>query len=84
MYRGLLKTLTYIYQFVTLGRDRLSAAELNDMAAAANTMAGKAPGILDAEDGTDAKTNKLDRAQAEIVEGHIEEMVAWITRLEII
>lgn len=84
MYRGLLKTLTYIYQFVTLGRDQLSAAELNDMAAAANTMAGKAPGILDAEDGTDAKTNKLDLAQAEIVEGHIEEMVAWITHLEII
>ena len=84
MHKGLLRTLTYMYQFITLGRGTLTGAQLTDMAAAASTMAGTAPQILEPGEGENAEACRLDLAQAEIVEGHIEEMVSWITHLEIV
>ena len=84
MYRGLLKTLTYMYQFITLGRGRLTVTELEGMAAAAGTMTGRAPEVLDPEDGDDLRENKITLEQAHIVEQHIEEMVVWITHQEIV
>lgn len=84
MHRGLIKALAYMYQFITLGRGKLSSAELQDGAAWADTMVRHAPEVLDAEQGDDPKNIQLDLAQAEIVEGHIEEMVAWLQHLEIV
>ena len=83
MYKGLLRTLTYMYQFITLGRGRLTIPEIEGMAAAASTMTGRAPEVLDPEDGGSLQENKLTLEQAQIVDQHIEEMVVWITHQEI-
>lgn len=84
MYKGLLRTLTYMYQFVTLGRERMTHAEMQGIAEAADTMAVKAPEILDPEDGGSLEQNKRDLEQALLVDQHIEEMVDWLIRLEIV
>lgn len=84
MYKGLLKTLTYMYRFITLGRGALSAEELSQGAAWAGTMVKTAPEVIEPDPGDKPEEIKLDLAQAEIVEGHIEEMVAWLQHLEIV
>ena len=84
MYKGLLRTLTYMYQFITLGRGTLTIPEMEGMAATAGTLTGRAPEVLDPEDGGSLQENKLTLEQAQIVDQHIEEMVVWITHQEII
>jgi hypothetical protein len=84
MYKGLLRTLTYMYQFITLGRGTLSQEELASGANWASTMVRTAPQVLEPETGDKPEEIKLDLAQAEIVEQHIEEMVVWMTHLEIV
>lgn len=84
MYKGLLKTLTYMYQYITLGRDQLRPDQVNAIAAGGRAMVETAPQVLEPEDGDDANKNRLDLTQAEIVEQHIEEMVVWMTHLEIV
>lgn len=84
MYKGLLKTLTYMYQFVTLGRDQLRPDQVNSIAASGRVLVETAPQVLEPDDGDDTSKNRLDLTQAEIVEQHIEEMVVWITHLEIV
>ena len=84
MYRGLLKTLAYLYQYVTLGRDQLQPDQMNSIAATGRALVDTAPQVLEPDEGDDPNTNRLDLSQAEIVEQHIEEMVVWITHLEIV
>ena len=84
MYKGLLRTLAYMYQFISLGRGKLTAQELAEGTGWARVLAGKAPGVIEPETGDDPAETKLDLAQAEIIEQHMEELVAWITHLEIV
>lgn len=84
MYKGLLRTLTYMYQFITLGRERLGRDDVESMANAASAMVGRAPEVLEPEADDDLAANKLTLEQAELVDRHIEEMVAWINHLEIV
>lgn len=84
MYKGLLRTLTYMYRFITLGRGALSAEELSQGAAWAGTMVKTAPEVIEPDSGDAPEEIKMDLAQAEIVEQHIEEMVVWITHTEIV
>ena len=84
MYRALIQTLTFMYQFISLGRGKLTAQELADGVGWARVLAGKAPGVIEPETGDDPAESKLVLAQAEIIEQHIEEMVAWINAQEIV
>ena len=84
MYKGLLRTLTYMYQFVTLGRERMSKDEMQGIANAADTIATRAPEILEPEDGGSLQQNKIDLEQAAMVDQHIIEMVQWLINLEIV
>lgn len=84
MHKGLLRTLTYMYQFITLGRDQLRPDQVNSIAAGSRALVETAPQVLDPEDGDGNSKNALDLSQAEIVEQHIEEMAVWITHLEIV
>lgn len=84
MYRGLLKTLTYLYQFVTLGRDQLRPDQVNSIAAGGRALVETAPQVLEPDEGDDQEKNRLDLEQAEIVEQHMEEMIVWMTHLEIV
>ena len=84
MYRGLLKTLTYLYQYITLGRDQLRPDQMNSIAASGRVLVETAPQVLEPDEGDDTNKNRLDLEQAEIVEQHMEEMVVWMTHLEIV
>lgn len=84
MYKGLLKTLTYMYQFITLGRDQLRPDQMSSIAAAGRALVDTAPQVLEPDEGDDQAKNRLDLSQAEIVEQHMEEIVVWITHLEIV
>lgn len=84
MYKGLIRTLAYMYQFISLGRGKLTAQELADGTGWARVLTGKAPGVIEPESVDDPAEAKLDLAQAEIIEQHIEEMVAWINAQEIV
>ena len=84
MYRGLLKTLTYLYQYITLGRDQLRPDQMNSIAASGRVLVETAPQVLEPDEGDDTNKNRLDLEQAEIVEQHMEEMIVWITHLEIV
>ena len=84
MYRGLLKTLTYLYQYITLGRDQLRPDQMNGIAASGRVLVETAPQVLEPDEGDDTNKNRLDLEQAEIVEQHMEEMVVWMTHLEIV
>lgn len=84
MYKGLLKTLTYLYQYITLGRDQLRPDQMNSIAASGRVLVETAPQVLEPDDGDDTSKNRLDLEQAEIVEQHMEEMVVWMTHLEIV
>lgn len=84
MYKGLLKTLTYLYQYITLGRDQLRPDQMNSIAASGRVLVETAPRVLEPEEGDDLEKNQLDLQQAEIVDQHIEEMVVWMTHLEIV
>ena len=84
MYNGLIRTLAYMYQFISLGRGKMTAQELADGTGWARVLAGKAPDVIEPEGGDDPTETKLDLAQAELIEQHIEEMVAWINAQEIV
>ena len=84
MYKGLLRTLAYMYQFISLGRGKLTAQELADGTGWARVLTGKAPDVIEPESGDDPAENKMDLAEAEIIAGHIEEIVAWINAQEIV
>ena len=84
MYKGLLRTLSYMYQFISLGRGKLTAQDLADGTKWAGALVKNAPMVIEPEPGDDPAETKLDLAQAEIIEQHIEEMVAWINAQEII
>ncbi len=84
MYKGLLKTLTYLYQYITLGRDQLRPDQMNSIAASGRVLVETAPQVLEPDDGDDTNKNWLDLEQAELVEQHMEEMVVWMTHLEIV
>lgn len=84
MYKSLIRTLAYMYQFISLGRGKLTAQELADGTGWARVLTGKAPDVIEPESGDDSAEAKLDLAQAEIIEQHIEEMVAWINAQEIV
>lgn len=84
MYKGLIRTLAYMYQFISLGRGKLTAQELAEGTGWARVLAGKAPGVIEPETGDDPRRDQIGSGQAEIIEQHIEEMVAWINAQEII
>lgn len=84
MSRGLIATLTYIYRFVSLGRGALNAEELGAMAKSADAMTAKARDVIQMTDEKLDHDAETDLAQAALVDQHIEEMVDWMLRQEII
>jgi len=84
MYKGLIRTLAYMYNFISLGRGKLTAQELADGTNWAGALVKNAPTVIEPEKGDDPAENKMDLAEAEIIAGHIEEMVAWMNAQEIV
>lgn len=84
MSRGLIATLTYMYRFVSLGRGSLNTEELRAMAQSADTMAAKARDVIQMTGEPLTQEAEGDLKQAALVDQHIEEMVDWMLRQEII
>ena len=84
MYKGLLRTLAYMYQFICLGRGKLTARELQDGTGWAATLIRTVPTVIEPERGDDPAEAKIDLAEAKIIEQHIEEIVAFLNAQEII
>lgn len=84
MYKGLIRTLAYMYQFISLGRGKLTAQDMAEGTKWADALVRNAPRVIEPETGDDPAEARLDLAEAEIIEQHIEEMVAWINAQEIV
>lgn len=84
MSRGLIATLTYMYRFVSLGRGSLNTEELRVMAQSADAMTAKARDVIKMTDQAITREAESDLEQAALVDQHIEEMVDWMLRQEIV
>lgn len=84
MHKGLLSTLSYMYRYLCLARGKMDRAELASIAGSAGAMAGHAAEVLEPQEGDDLRENRLDIEQAQLVDQHIEEMVEWLIKLEIV
>ena len=84
MHKGLLSTLSYMYRYLCVGRGKLDKVELNSIAGSAGAMAAHAAEVLEPDEGSSLQENRLDIEQAMLVDQHIEEMVEWLTKLEIV
>ena len=84
MYRALIQTLTFMYRFISLGLGKLTAQELTQGSAWADTLVRNAPTVIEPETGDDPVEAKQLLAQAELIDQHIEEMAVWIATQEIV
>ena len=85
MSKGLLSTLTYMYRFVSLGRGLLTREEMQTLRGSADTMTGKARDMINRMDeGEISQEAAIDLNQAALVDQHIDEMVDWMLRQEVV
>lgn len=86
MTKGLISTLTYMYRFIAMGRGVLNKDELLTVKANADMMSSRAGDVLKMcpDENTDAQAIKTDLAEAALVDQHIDEMVDWLLRQEIV
>ena len=82
MYNGLIDTLANMYGFICRGRGKVPQARLQEIASGAHTMVEYAPWVLGNE--SDSAEDLKDLKLAEKMDGHIDEVVAFLNSLEIV
>ena len=83
MFKELIKSLGFMYTFISRGRGRLTKAELQDIAAAGGTFVNKSEILLDQGE-TMTEDQKIDLDQAVLMEQHVTEIVQFLLNQEII
>ena len=85
MFKELVSTLSFMYWFAAKGRGKLGQKELENMRGSAHVMAANAEAVM-ADKGPEALTpdEKSDLCEAQLIDEHIEEMIDWLIRLEIV
>lgn len=83
MFKELIKSLGFMYTFISRGRGKLTGEELRAMEAAGGTFVNKSEILLDqGESMTDDQ--KIDLDQAVLMEQHVTEIVQFLLNQEII
>lgn len=86
MTKGLISTLSYMYRFIAMGRGILSGDELGKMRDSAGVMADKAKDIVNAQAALEpiSQDAATDLNEARLIDQHIDEMVDWLLRQEVV
>lgn len=82
MFKELIKSLGFMYTFISRGRGRLTKAELQDIAAAGDTFVSKPEILLDQGESMTAD-QKIDLDQAVLMEQHVVEIVQFLLNTEV-
>ena len=82
MFKELINSLSFMYCFAARSRGKLQREELDALRKGANVMSMQAPAVLgqDGQQLTDEERRDLE--EAEMIDSHIEEMVAWLLTVD--
>ena len=85
MFKELVGALSFVYWFAAKGRGKLDRDQLSELRGGAHVMAANAEAVM-ADKGAEALTQdeRTDLCEAQLIDEHIEEMVDWLMRLEIV
>lgn len=83
MYRGLIDHLAFVYGYICKGRGKLSPEAMTAISQGAHTLTANAPAVLG--DGAQPETDedRKDLAEAQKMDVHIDEMVVFLSSMEI-
>ena len=84
MFKELINSLTFMYAFSARSRGKLDKSDLEGIRRGAHAMAVNAGTVLADKDIEFTAEQKNDLAEAQLIYEHIDEMVDWLIRLEII
>ena len=82
MFKELIKSLGFMYTFISRGRGKLTKAELQDIAAAGGTFVSKPEILLDQGEAM-TPDQKIDLDQAVLMEQHVVEIVQFLMNTEV-
>lgn len=84
MFKELINSLSFMYCFAARSRGKLQREELDALRKGANVMSMQAPAVLGQDGHQLTADERRDLEEAEMIDSHIEEMVAWLISLEIV
>ena len=84
MFKELINSLSFMYCFAARSRGKLQREELDALRKGANVMSMQAPAVLGQDGQQLTEDERRDLEEAEMIDSHIEEMVAWLISLEIV
>ena len=84
MFKELINSLSFMYCFAARSRGKLQQEELDALRKGANVMSTQAQAVLSQDGQQLTDEERRDLEEAEMIDSHIEEMVAWLISLEIV
>jgi|GEM_PF-4747529 len=82
MLKELIDTLSFMYCYAARSRGKLSREELGGIRAGANAMSAHAAEVLLEKDKAYTPEQESDLAEIDLIDEHIEEIVAWLLSVE--
>lgn len=83
MFKEMIKSLGFLYMFISRGRGKLSRDELKAMQAAGGVWVNRSEILLDQGE-TMTADQKIDLDQAVLMEQHVTEIVQFLLKQEIV
>lgn len=81
--RELVRTMSFLYRFASLGRGKLTQGQLREIESTGALLTNSAEAVLADPSGI-SQDEKTDLEQAAMMEQHIAEIVQYIISLEIV
>ena len=82
MFKELINSLSFMYTFAARSRGKLQREELDALRKGANVMSTQAPAVLGQDGQQLTEEERRDLEEAEMIDSHIEEMVAWLMTVD--
>lgn len=82
MFKELINSLSFMYCFAARSRGKLQREELDALRKGANVMSMQAPAVLGQDGQQLTADERRDLEEAEMIDSHIEEMVAWLLSVD--
>ena len=82
MFKELINSLSFMYCFAARSRGKLQREELDALRKGANVMNTQAPAVLSQDGRMPTDEERRDLEEAEMIDSHIEEMVAWLLTVD--
>ena len=83
MYRGLIDHLAFVYGYVCKGRGKLTAEDMTAISKGAHTLTANAREVLGDGAAVETDEDRKDLAEAQKMDVHIDEMVVFLSSMEI-